>query len=95
MSAIASDVRVLKAANDNYYLTRDKANDKRRIANVKAKNAANARVFDVGGEYMTVRQISGVLGVSIEYVSKEIRKMRTHGVRRFTLSHFTAANDEG
>lgn len=84
------------AANDGYYLTPNKAQDKRRIANVRAKNQANARVFNVGGTYMTVRQIADELGASPGGVSKEIKQMRRRGLTRFTLSDFKvrhAAND--
>lgn len=93
MSAVMSEVN---AANDDYYLTPAKARDKRRIASVKARNAANARIFIIGGVGMTVKEIAAQINSTPSTVSKEIKLLRKRGVRRFTLDDFPrkAANDE-
>lgn len=90
-------VKELNSANDDYYLTPKKAGEKRRIASVRARNAANARIFLVDGRGMTVKQIALELHVSPGAVSKEIKLLRMRGIRRFGLGDFPfkAANDGG
>lgn len=90
-------VKELNSANDDYYLTPKKAGEKRRIASVRARNAANARVFLVDGKGMTVKQIALELHASPGAVSKEIKLLRKRGIRRFGLEDFSfkAANDDG
>lgn len=96
MNAAVQDAKAF-AANDGYYLTPDKAKDKRRIANVRAKNAANARIFMVDGIPMTVKRIAEEAHSNQGRVSKEIKRMRGRGITRFTMTQFQvqeAANDD-
>ena len=97
MSAVFKDTEDVAANDNNYFLTPDKAKDQRRLATVKAKNRANARVFKVGDVYMTVREIAAEINSSQGEVSKEIKRMRNRGMTRFLLTDFKsrpAANDD-
>lgn len=94
--AVNAVMKDANAANDGYYLTPEKARNRRRIASVKAKNGANARIFIVGGVPMTVKQIATQINSTSGQVSKEIKKLRKQGVCKFTFDQFThkAANDD-
>lgn len=89
MSSLSNRGDANKCSNDvSYYLTQSKANEAKRIASVKARNAGNARVFRVGNTYLTVGQIAGQVGLPESAISKKVKKLRNEGLRVFELSHF-------